>query len=108
MRSEPLKHWISIQEQSETQDDAGQPVKSWVELHKVRAGISDISGREFMAAQAGQSQVSAKIRIRYLDGITASMRVVEVNGSGIYNIEAPLDQAGDKKWLLLMCSKGVQ
>lgn len=105
MRPEPLKHWVSIQQQSEAQDAAGQPVLSWVEVHKVRAAINDVSGREFLAAQAGQSEINTKIRIRYLDGIKADMRIVPVNGADIYNIVAPLDQSGDRKWLLLMCTR---
>lgn len=90
------------------QDEAGQPGIGWVNVrttgdNKVDAGITDISGREFVSAGATQNQVTTKILIRYRAGIKANMRVLY--RSDVYNIEAVLGQDG--RTLLLMCSRGT-
>jgi len=90
------------------QDEAGQPGTGWVNVvpdgdGKLWAGITDISGREFISAGATQNQVTTKILIRYRAGIDASMRAL--HGADVYNIEAVLGQDG--RTLLLMCSRGT-
>lgn len=102
-----LNKRVLIQAPPTGQDANGEPLTTWTDFvtdttdHKVWAEVSDISGREYVAAAAVQNSVQTKILIRYRDGIKASMRVV--HGSDIYNIETPLEQGG--RTILLMCSK---
>lgn len=105
MRSESLKHRISIQQLTPGQDEIGQPVAVWVEVAAVRASIEDLTGREYQAAQATQNPVQTRIRIRYRDGITPAMRALY--GATVYNIEAVLDRDGGRKELQLMCTTVV-
>ncbi|PRC93084.1 phage head closure protein [Solimicrobium silvestre] len=103
MNSGQLNRRITIQAASTKQDALGQPIDGWSEVATVWAGITDINGREFIAAAAVQNTVQTKIIIRYRAGITPAMRVLHKDS--IYNIEAVLGQ--DNVWLNLMCSKEV-
>lgn len=107
MRAGKLNQRVTIQAPPTGQDENGEPLTTWTDFvadtpdHKVWASITDISGREFVAAEAGQNKVQTKIGIRYRAGILPSMRVV--HGTDTYNIEAVLGQ--DNRSLLLMCSR---
>jgi SPP1 family predicted phage head-tail adaptor len=98
-----LSRRVTIQQQSTTQDAYGQPVQTWTDVATVWAEIKDLSGREFLAAAAGQSATTSKIRVRFMDGILSSMRIVD--GADIYNIKVVLREG--KTSLLLMCEKGL-
>ena len=88
-------------------DEAGEPITGWTDVvadtadHKVWAAVSDVSGRQYVAAQAGQNSVQTMITIYYRAGILPSMRVV--HGADIYDIEARLKQLDGT--LLLMCKR---
>lgn len=73
-----LRHRVDIQAKQQTQNPAtGEVVTTWVTVWpNVPAAIEPLSAREFIAAQAVQSQVVARITIRYRDGLDASMRIL--------------------------------
>lgn len=103
MRAGRLNARVTIQQRNAGQDSYGQPVNTWADVATVWANVTDIKGREFLAAQASQSAVTTKILIRDLDGVDAAMRVV--HGVDVYNIVAVLRH--DDDGLLLMCERGV-
>lgn len=106
MRIGSLRHEVTIQSLAEGVNVAGDTVATWSDVATVWADIQPLSAREFIAGQALQSDVSARITIRYLEGITAAMRVV--HGATIYNIRGVLpDQASGREYLTLPCSQGV-
>lgn len=70
-----LRHRITIQQISSTQDDYGQPIDEWTDIATVWASIEPITGREFFAADTINSEISHRIRMRYKPGILPSMRV---------------------------------
>lgn len=101
-----LRHRVTIEQVTETRDADGGVVTAWATLHsKVPAEIVPLSGREFVAAQAAQAGITARLTIRYMAGITPKMRVV--HGSDIYNIEAVLPDPTLRRHLTLMVSTGV-
>lgn len=102
MNSGDLNREILLQSPNAGQDQFGQPVTTWTDFATVRAAINDASGRQFASAQAEQNAVYTAITIRYLPGVTASMRVV--HGTDVYDIEAVLGQ--DRVALTLMCVRG--
>lgn len=104
--SNRLTQRIRIQERHTAQDTTGQPVDDWGDViastgGKCWAEVRDISGREYIGADAAQSIVTTRITIRSRDGITAAMRVL--HGADVYKIEAVLKQPD--RTLLLMCSR---
>jgi len=59
MRAGKLRHRIVIQEQRVVQNaTTGEETKTWVDCFNVVASIEPLSTREFIAAQAQQSEVT--------------------------------------------------
>jgi SPP1 family predicted phage head-tail adaptor len=86
-----LNQRISIERHEVGQDEIGQPIEAWVPLYSVWANIRHLSGREAIKSDASVSITKASIRIRYLPGVDAGMRVS--HGGKFYDIEAVLPNA---------------
>lgn len=98
-----LRHRINIERKTHAQDpNTGALTSTWSSLaQNICAAVEPLSGREFIAAQQVKSSITARITIRYRDGITAAMRVI--HGATIYNIAAILhDNQSGREWLTLM------
>ena len=65
LRAGELKHPLTIQTRAITQDTLGGQAVTWTDLAHVRAHIAPLSGRELLAAQAVQSEVTHQITVRY-------------------------------------------
>ena len=108
MKAGRLRHRIDFQRLEVMQDSDGAIEEVWVNAFPVMisAEISPLSGRELIAANAVQSNVSTRIRVRYRHGIVASMRVVH---RGVYyNIAAIIpDQDSGESYLTLNCTSGA-
>ena len=73
----PMRHSITIQSPSGTPGPLGQV--QWVTFAQARAELIDGNGRELTAPETGGSDANVEIRLRYLPGVKAEMRVI-VNG----------------------------
>lgn len=108
VRAGRLRHRISIEQKVVTLDSDGAQDEAWVLFAGpgVPADIGPLSGRELIAAQAVHSKVSSRIKIRRLDGVMASMRVV--HRMTIYNIEAAIpDPDSGIRFQNLLVTDGV-
>jgi len=104
-----LRHRVSIEALVSDLDTDGATVEEWVPQfgRLLPAEIVALSGRELIAAQAVQSKVATRIRIRWRAGVVPSMRVVHRDTA--YNIEAIVpDPDSGRRWLTLHCTSGVQ
>lgn len=106
MQAGKLRHRITIQTRTDTQDGFGQPVASWTNyLLNEQAEKRDLSGRELIAAQAVHSETTTEFVIRYKAGIDAKARILF---EGVkYTLNAVLDPDGRRRMLRLHCSRGV-
>lgn len=102
MRAGTLDQRIVIERLEQGQDALGQPINAWVPVFTVWAAVEPLQGREYIAAQAVQSEVEARIRMRYRPGVTAAMRVK--HGADLYGITAVIHVKSAKQELQLMCS----
>lgn len=84
----------------------GEPETTWTTFATIWASIEPIQGREFWAQQQVQSEVTVRVRTRYLAGVTSEMRVVY--GTRILSIESVIDPEEKHQELQLMCSEGVK
>src|SRR5690554_3243133 len=102
-----LRHRVMLQRQEETRDpESGAVTVNWVDVDPLWASVEPLSAREFIAAQATQSKVSARITIRYRDDVTAKDRM-SYHGK-VYNIEGVLpDLDSGLEYLTLPVSQGV-
>jgi SPP1 family predicted phage head-tail adaptor len=105
MRAGTLRHRVRVEHKAETRDDYGGVDTGWTTFAaSVPAAILPVSGREFFAAEAQQSEVSAKIVMRQLDGLLPSMRIVHAGHQ--YNIRAILPDALLARHVVCMCERG--
>lgn len=100
-----LRHRIALQRKQQTQNpQTGAMVTTWVTEATVPAAVEPLSAREFIAAQAVQSDVSVRIRVRYRPGITSAMRLL--HDGKVYNITGVLaDKDSGREYLTLPCSE---
>ena len=108
MKAGTLRQYITIQDRQLTQDpNTGAMVVSWVDLHTdVPADVQPLSAREFIAAQAAQSQTVARIVIRHRDGLTADMRIL--HRGKVYNPQGWLaDRDSGLEYLTAPVTEGV-
>lgn len=107
-RAGQYRHRVDIQDWTEVRDpDTGGFTEAWVTVFEnVPARIAPASGREFLAAQAIQSEIVARIVIRARPGLKAKQRILH-NGD-IYNVYAWLpDQESGRDYVSAPCSRGV-
>jgi len=102
-----LRHRVLIQNAVESQDpSSGAPITTWVDLATVFAEIVPSSVREFVAAQAIDSEVTTRITIRHRAGVTDKSRII--HRGQIYNVHGVLaDPVSGLEYLTLPCSEGV-
>ena len=107
MRAGQLRQRVLLQRNGQQQDpDTGEMINGWSDVAKVPCSVEPVSGREFIAGQATQNEITARIVIRYRAGITSSMRAVHRGVT--YNIEAVLpDKNSGREYLTLMVSGGL-
>ena len=101
-----LRHSITIQVSTVTQDDYGASVESWDTFATVRASVEPLQGREYFAAQQVQAEVTTRFRIRYLAGVKPSMRVLFEGRT--FDVQAVLDPNEMHRELHLMAVERVQ
>jgi SPP1 family predicted phage head-tail adaptor len=101
---------VLLQAKGAARDALNKPLKgadNWVNAlpgdGKIWARITDITGRQYVAAGGNQNAVQTEILIRRRAGVLPSMRVL--HGPVAYDIEAVLER--DQRWTVLMCTKGL-
>jgi len=109
MRAGQLRQRVMLQRNGRHQDpDTGEMIDGWSNLtdKPIPCSVEPVSGREFIAGQATQNEVTARIVIRYRAGVIAAMRAV--HRGVIYNIKAVLpDKKSGREYLTLMVSGGL-
>ncbi len=88
-----LRHLVTLQTPTESQDSNGALLQNWTEYARVWARIDPYGGGEKWADAALSSTNMFKIRMRYCPGVTARMRVVfEKRVFDIKNVEDVLER----------------
>ncbi|EKE68694.1 phage head closure protein [Oceanibaculum indicum] len=98
-----LDRRLRIERKAVSRDAYLAEVVSWQEVATVWASKRDLSGREFFAADAVQSEVTTEITIRWRAGIGPELRLV-LDGAA-YDIES-VTEIGRREGLLLRCTRG--
>jgi SPP1 family predicted phage head-tail adaptor len=99
-----LRHRITIEAPTDTQNEYGEPVQGWQPIATVWAAKQDLAGREFVAAQQTQAEVTTRFRLRYRDGITAKMRIRTADGT-LYNVASVQDPDGYRRETIIMAKR---
>jgi SPP1 family predicted phage head-tail adaptor len=107
LASGKLRHKVTLQKRESTQDPVtGEAVFDWVDAARVWASVEPLSAREFVNSKSQQSDISARITIRYRDAINGQMRIL--HRGKVYDISAPLaDPDSGLEYITLPVSSGV-
>ena len=105
MKTGQLDQRISVERLSGGVDELGQPLPdTWAPLFTCWAAVEPLAGREYLAAAALVSEVTARIRMRYRPWMTSQDRVIH-NGA-VYQIQSVIDVRSENRELHLMCKAG--
>jgi len=103
MKAGQLDQRVTLQKPSTERDDYGQQINAWTTLGEAWAAVEPLQGREFLAAGAEQSEVTARIRMRWRSNIAANMRVL--HGTDTYNIQTCIHVKSGRDELHLMVKR---
>lgn len=98
-----LDQRVALQQPTSTADAMGGCVTTFATVATVWAQVEPLSGREFEAAKAANSEVELKVIIRYYSGLTPKWRLQ--HGAKVYEILAVLNLSSGKKDLKLLCKE---
>ena len=102
MKAGDLDQRIRVERLQGGFDELGQPLPdTWAHLFDCWAAVEPLTGREYIAAQALQSEVTTRIRMRFRPWMTAQDRVI--HGGKTYNIVSVIDVRSQGRELVLMC-----
>lgn len=109
MKAGTLRHRVTIQQRTDTQNDAGEAVTSWSDWQNWWACIRSMTGREFMQSQQPQAVNTAAIDIRYCRGLTVRHRIKYTDNTAattrIFDINSIQDADERKAMQTLFCSE---
>jgi len=100
-----LRNRVTIEQVAETQDSDGSVIETWSNYAGAQAAIEPISGREYFAAQTTQADVTHRISLRYVSGVTPKMRVKY--GSRVFDILSVININERNRELQLMCRESI-
>ena len=102
MNAGALDQRVVIERRTGATNDWGEPLPdSWLPIVQTWAHVQPLVGREYLAAGALLSEVTARISLRYRPGITAADRVI--HGGTTYGITSVADVHSSRRELHLMC-----
>lgn len=109
MQAGRLRQRITFQAPGLTQDPGtGEEIEGWTTVwEKVPASVEPLSARDLIAAQAGQSEASGRMVIRYRPGVLPTMRIL--HRGDVYNIQGPPmpDPVSGLEYLTILVAKGL-
>ena len=70
-----LRERVTIQQATETRNALGETVQSWATFAERWASVDGISSREVLLQGQQKTEVSHRVRMRYVDGMTQTMRL---------------------------------
>lgn len=70
-----LRERVTVQQASESRNAIGETVLAWSTFATVWASVEGVSSREALDAGKIDVQISHRVRMRYLSGMTQNMRL---------------------------------
>ena len=111
MNAGQLRHRVTIQQPTVTQNTHGESVVAWSSYAvRVAAEVEQLSGRALFNAQQVQPDISMTVRTRYLSGVTNAMRIVWHDGTTdrtLNIVGPPINPDGKRIELMINCMEPV-
>lgn len=111
--SRRLRHFINIQQVTRERDvTTGEFTDVWTTIHEnIDCDIVDQSVRGYLQSRADQSEVQARVEIRYMEGLDSTMRFVGQCSCHLNKVYNPVGMLADNvrgnESLTFPCSQGV-
>ena len=104
MKASKLRQRATLQAYTSTKSPTGAIKKEWANLYSVYCSFEPLSVKDVIVAQSNSSKITARLTMRYREGITSGMRILYKNK--VYEIEGnPLEDANSgKEYITLMLS----
>ena len=101
-----LRHHLRLESPTRAQNPTtGEIVTTWsVVSDDIACAIEPISAKDFIAAQAVQSRVTARLVLRYREGMHADMRFVSANGTVYQPLGFLPDRESGREYLTAPCT----
>ena len=108
MRAGDLRHRIDFQVETETADGMGGKNLTWAAVYRaVPAAIWPVSSRERLDNLKLESEITHKIRVRYISGITSKHRIKY--GTRTFDIQgAPINHEERNRYLDILATEQIQ
>lgn len=71
-----LRDRVTVQQATENRNRLGESILSYTTFAEVSANVQGVSAREFLLAGQQQVEISHRVKIRYLSGLTPQMRLL--------------------------------
>lgn len=71
-----LRERVTIQNATEHRNAMGETTQAWGAYAERWASVQGISAREFLLSGQQQTEITHRVRLRYVDGLTSTMRVL--------------------------------
>jgi head-tail adaptor len=97
MRLGPLRHRVRVEAPAGTRDAHGNPTNAYSLVGEGWASIESLSGKELYQARQVEARASHRIRMRWLDGLKPTYRIVwnDPRGTprtfGVVHVANPLE-----------------
>lgn len=99
-----LSHLVRIESRTETTRSAiGEEVVTWATFASMWASIEPIRGEEGLTLRAQGSEITTRIRMRYIPDVKPAMRVV--HGDDVYSILEVYSPREKRRELEMLCSR---
>lgn len=98
-----LRHRITIQERTDTQDAYGEPIPAWSTWATVWAAVEPQSGQEATIAMSQQQEARLRIRVRvrYRSGFSVLHRIAWQGRT--FQVEAISEVKSNRREVHLIC-----
>jgi|SRR5690242_1451891 SPP1 family predicted phage head-tail adaptor len=95
---------VTFQKRAEGNNSYGEP-NDWEDAFQARVGIFPISGREFLAMGSQQGEITHRIMMRYIDGISSETNRILFNGRIFDIVAPPINYQERNRELQLLCKE---
>lgn len=104
-----LRHAITVQRRTSTQDDYGQKVNTWSAVATVKADIRPVGGREQKAAMEMMAKLTHTVAVRFQTALVPPLEASAwrvLFGTRVLNIVNSRNLEEKNRWIIFECEEG--